>query len=124
MVAPGGTGLAILQLISCAARIPITIVSWLIETKRPLTSAGVISAIYIGERFEARPIPTPPRILNITKILNEPAAPVPKEAATNNPAEKINNFFRPSLSLSQPEITEPARHPASAQPIAHPCKKA
>ena len=99
-------------------------VSWLIETNRPRTFPGVISAIYIGERFDARPIPMPPKILNATNMLNEPAEPVPSEAATNNPADRINNLFLPRLSLSHPEITAPARHPARAQLIAQPCIKA
>ena len=59
-VIPGATGSASSQLVSCAARIPSTMVSWFIETKRPRSSAGEISAIYIGERFEAMPMANPP----------------------------------------------------------------
>ncbi len=121
MVESAGTGLAILQLIICASRIPITMVSWLIETKAPLIFPGVTSAMYMGERVDASPMPIPPDILNITNNRNEEAAPVPREATTKITAARRSSLFLPNRSLSHPDKTAPARHPMSAQLIAHPC---
>ena len=58
-VAPTATGSAISQLITWASRMPITIVSWLIDTSLPRIAAGATSAMYRGERFDARPIADP-----------------------------------------------------------------
>ena len=46
----------------------MTMVSWLIDTSRPRTAAGATSAMYIGERFDARPMATPPSIRQATKM--------------------------------------------------------
>src|SRR5690606_28577024 len=63
-VLPLGIASAIRKLATWAARIPITKVNWLMDTNRPLYFAGAISAIYIGDRVEARPIPNPPMTLS------------------------------------------------------------
>ena len=76
-VAPGGTGRAMSQLTTWAARMPMTMVSWLIETSRPRMAAGAISAMYMGERFEARPMATPPRMRQATKTVKLGASAVP-----------------------------------------------
>lgn len=55
------TGSAISQLVICAASMPITIVNWLSDTSLPRMCDGATSAIYIGERPEAMPMPTPLR---------------------------------------------------------------
>ena len=55
-VAPGGTGRAIIQLTTCASRIPTTMANWLSETSLPRRCAGEISAMYMGEMPEARPM--------------------------------------------------------------------
>ena len=47
-------------------RMPITIVSWLMATSRPRWWAGATSAMYIGDRFDAMPIATPPRMRQTT----------------------------------------------------------
>ena len=44
-VAPSGTFCAISQLTICAARMPTTMVSWLSDTMRPRSSAGLTSAM-------------------------------------------------------------------------------
>ena len=46
----------------------MTMVSWLMETSLPRIRAGAISAIYIGERLDARPMATPPSIRQQIKI--------------------------------------------------------
>ena len=45
---------AIRQLTNCAARMPITMVSWLIATSRPRICAGAISAMYIGREVRGQ----------------------------------------------------------------------
>ena len=57
-------------------------------------------------------------------VLNVPDAPVPNDAAINKAADRIRSFFLPKLSLSQPEMTAPARQPINAQLIAQPCNAA
>ena len=57
----------------------MTIVSWLIDTSLPRIDAGAISAMYSGERFDARPIATPPSSRLATKIANDPASAVPSD---------------------------------------------
>ncbi|MNI55242.1 hypothetical protein D3C73_1101780 [compost metagenome] len=54
------TGSAIIRFTSWAASTPRTMVSWLMATNLPRLSAGLISAMYMGESAEARPIPMPP----------------------------------------------------------------
>ncbi len=57
------TGSAIHKFITWAAKIPTTMVNWLMETSLPRHSAGETSAIYRGDKVEASPIPIPPRTL-------------------------------------------------------------
>jgi hypothetical protein len=68
---PCGTRSAISQLAICAPSMPITIANWLRLTSLPRHAAGLISAIYIGETFEASPIATPPVMRQAIKIANE-----------------------------------------------------
>ena len=56
-----GMGSAICQFTIWAARMPTTIVIWFSETSLPRISEGATSAIYIGERPEAMPMPMPPK---------------------------------------------------------------
>ena len=105
----------------CALRIPNTIVIWLRLTIRPRISAGLTSAIYIGARADATPIPTPPMkraILNKVKSLNRPVAIADTVKST---AENINNGLRPYLSAAAPATIAPIRQPMSAVVIATPC---
>ena len=96
-------------------------VSWLTETSLPRTAAGANSAIYIGERFEANPMATPPAIrhrLNANKVA---AMPVPTDDTANTTAARIKRRLRPNLSLEPPATTAPRRQPTTALPIAQPC---
>ena len=95
-LAPAGSSRTINQLMNCAARMPMTMVSWLIATRRPRAAAGAISAMYMGERFDARPIATPPSMRQATKIPKLVAIALPSDVTTNRAAEKISRRFRPN----------------------------
>ena len=119
-VASSATGWAMSQLTTCAPSTPSTMVSWFTATKRPRKWAGAISAMYIGERFDAIPMATPPRMRHTTNQVKLGAQPVRADETANKAAETSSNFFRPNLSLSPPETTEPNRQPTSAQLLAQP----
>ena len=119
-VAPAGRWRTSDQLMSCAARTPITMVSWLTETSLPRICAGAISAIYIGERLDARPMATPPSIRHATKMAKFGASALPNEVTANKNADSSNNFLRPNLSLNAPATSAPTRQPMSAQLFAQP----
>ena len=119
-----GSLTAMSQLTICAARMPITMVSWLTATSRPRRWAGATSAMYIGDRFDAMPIATPPAIRQVTKAANEPAQPVSTDDAANSSAAASSSFFRPKRSLSAPVTSEPTRQPTSAHEFAHPTSAA
>src|SRR5579863_9204367 len=82
--------------------------------------AGATSAIYMGERFEAAPMATPPAMRQNTKALKLNAQPVRRDDAAKSMADRMSSFLRPYLSLSAPEKREPRRHPSNAQLFAHP----
>ncbi len=119
-----GSLTAMIQLTICAARIPITMVSWLTATSRPRRWAGAISAMYIGERLDAMPIATPPAIRHVTKAVNDPAHPVSTDDSAKSSAAARSSFFRPNRSLNAPVASEPIRQPASAHEFAHPISAA
>ena len=102
----------------------MTIVNWFMATSLPRTAAGAISAMYIGERFEAKPMATPPAIRQRLKARKVPINPVPIEEMTKTIAEKTRSHLRPSLSLRLPEMSAPMRQPMSALPIAQPFSEA
>ncbi len=104
----------------CASRIPTTIVSWLIDTSRPRNCAGATSAMYMGDRFDARPMATPPSIRHATKMVKSGASAFPIEVPAKRKAEKISSRLRPNLSLIAPATSAPTRQPMSAQLFAHP----
>ncbi len=89
------------QFAHCARSTPITIVSWFKETSLPRTSAGAISAMYTGEMFEARPMPTPPAMRKITNQVNPPsramscARATPTPVTTNKRPARISKYLRP-----------------------------
>ena len=88
---------------------------------RPRMSAGLTSAIYIGAKAEATPMPTPPikrAILNKVKSLNKPVAIAD---TVNSTADTINSGLRPYLSAAAPATMAPTRQPTSAVVIATPC---
>ena len=105
----------------CAARIPNTMVIWFRLTILPRICAGLTSAIYIGAKAEATPMPMPPMkraILNKVKSLNNP---VPMADTVNNTADSINNGLRPYLSAAEPATIAPIRQPTKAVDMATPC---
>ena len=98
----------------------MTIVNWFMATSLPRTAAGAISAMYMGERFEAIPMATPPAIRQRLKAKKVLTSPVPIEEMTKTIAEKTKSHLRPSLSLRPPERIAPRRQPTSALPMAQP----
>ena len=117
---PVGTFRAISRFTNCAARMPTTIVNWLIATSRPRMWAGATSAMYIGERLEAMPMATPPTIRQSTKAANVYAQPVRIDETANRRAAASSSLLRPSLSLSPPVTSDPSRQPTRAQLLAQP----
>src|SRR5450432_2053454 len=99
---------------------PMTIVNWLSETRRPRHSAGLISAIYMGETLEASPMAEPPTILQKTNPVKVCAQPVKTEETANRKADRIRVFLRPKRSVKRPEASEPTRQPSRAQLLAQP----
>ena len=100
---------------------PSTIVIWFSDTIRPRISAGLTSAIYIGAKADATPMPIPPTkraILNKVKSLNRP---VPMADTVNNTADVISRGLRPQRSAAAPAIIAPTRQPTKAVDIATPC---
>ena len=96
-------------------------VIWFRLTMRPRISAGLTSAIYIGARAEATPMPTPPTkraILNRVKSLN---SPVPMADTVNSTADSISSGLRPYLSAAPPATIAPTRQPTRAVVMATPC---
>jgi hypothetical protein len=55
----------------CAPRMPQTMASWLRLTRRPRHSAGLISAMYMGEMFDARPMARPPTMRHAMNAVKE-----------------------------------------------------
>src|SRR5690554_696875 len=117
---PGITGLAISQFAIWADRIPRTMANWYMATNFPLTAGGDTSDKYIGEMFEAIPIPTPLMIRNKIKTFRVVAAPVPNADKANTMAARIIMNFLPYLSDKTPEIITPITHPKRALLITHP----
>ena len=90
------------------------------ETSRPRICAGATSAIYIGDKFDASPMATPPSIRQKMKMEKLPASALPSEVTAKSNADKISSRFRPNLSLNAPAISAPTRQPMSAQLFAQP----
>ena len=102
---------------------PSTMVIWFKETSLPRMAVGEISAIYIGERADATPMPMPPMkraILNMVKSLNSPVA---MADTVKNTAAMMSRGLRPYLSASAPAIMAPIRQPTRAVVMATPCIK-
>ncbi|MNT37992.1 hypothetical protein D3C72_1741620 [compost metagenome] len=93
----------------------------MIETNFPLDSLGEISAMYIGERLDATPIPRPPTILHTINQSIVFAIPVPTAANVKKMDATISNGFLPYLSAKLPDIITPNKHPKIAQLITQPC---
>src|SRR2546429_503294 len=76
--------------------------------------------MYMGERFDANPMATPPQIRQAMKIEKLLATALPREVMAKSNAATINNRLRPNLSLSAPATNAPTRQPRRAQLLAHP----
>src|SRR5580704_8049365 len=111
---------AMRQLAICAARMPITKASWFRLTRRPLHAAGLISAMYIGDTLEARPIAPPPTMRHVMNVAKLDDHPVKTDEMAKSKAEKTRTFFRPRLSLILPAMSDPTKHPTKAELFAHP----
>jgi hypothetical protein len=86
------------QLMTCASKMPTTMVSWLMETSLPRICAGATSAIYMGERFDASPMATPPKHPPADedgKVAS--ASALPSEVTANRNADRISSRLRPEL---------------------------
>ena len=70
-------------------------VSWLIDTKRPRSRAGVTSAMYTGDTFEAMPMPSPPTMRATTNQPKRSATPVPTAETVKSSAASNNMRLRP-----------------------------
>ena len=97
----------------------MTMVSWLIDTSLPRIEAGAISAMYIGDRFEARPIPTPPASRLSTKSVNDPARAVPMTKHEYQTRQDQQPFAAEPVG-QRPERIAPPRQPIKALLIAQP----
>ena len=76
----------------------MTIVSWLIATILPLTGAGEISAIYMGDNTEAIPTPIPAQNLEKIKKSLPGAKAIANEEIKKTAAAKSNPALLPYLS--------------------------
>lgn len=85
---------------------------------------GEISAMYMGEMADARPIPIPPRRRKRIKGVKELTAPVPMAEARNKAAATMSGIFLPYLSESCPEKSAPKTQPIRALLMAHPWRLA
>ena len=86
-----------------ATEMPMTMLSWLNETRRPRDSGGAISAIYIGAMMSAAPTPRPPSIRANTSH-PKLGASADRIAETANSAAAILRTGRlPMRSLSGPD---------------------
>jgi len=104
-----------------ARRMPITMVSWLMETSLPRRDAGDTSDIYIGDTDDASPMPNPPQILKNTNHVNDPDAPVPIADVVNRNAARKSELFLPNRLLNIPDDNDPTIQPSRALLITQPC---
>ena len=116
-----GTASANCQFTIWAPRMPSTMVIWLSDTSRPRASPGDTSAMYIGERAEATPMPMPPTkraMLNNTKSLKIPVA---MADTVKRMAAITKRGLRPYLSDKAPATIAPIKQPTRAVDMATPC---
>ena len=62
----------------------------------------------------------PPIIRQVTNDVKASDQPVSAEETANRIADRMSNFLRPTRPLIPPDISEPRRHPSSAQLFAQP----
>ena len=98
----------------------MTIVSCWIDTNFPRTDAGETSAMYIGERLEARPIPNPPSQRKPLNAMKSQANAVPIAEDGEQQARQNQQPLATQRSLSVPAMAAPNRQPSSALLIARP----
>ncbi len=101
-------------------RKPEMMAIWFHETSRPRIRGGEISAIYMGQRIEAHPTATPPRIrakANCPRLegIADPTAEREKKRAAASKA-----LLLPKRSLTGAAKGAPRMHPTSALATAHP----
>jgi len=101
-------------------RIPKTMVSWFIATRRPLMAAGAISEIYMGDSIDAIPTPAPAANLATRKRSRLGANAMASEETANNAAASIRPGLRPYLSATCPANMQPAMAPMANMPVAKP----
>ena len=89
----------------------MTMLSWFSETSLPRMAAGAISAIYIGDKFDASPMAAPPTMRQATNGEKRLASPVASDDTVNSTADRISSRLRPNRSLNAPATSEPARQP-------------
>jgi hypothetical protein len=98
-------------------------VNWFMDTSRPRHGAGLTSAMYTGETLDAIPMAIPPAMRQMTNSANAGAQPVSTEEMAKIAAEAIKRILRPKRSAAAPAISEPSRHPSSAQLLAQPISR-
>jgi hypothetical protein len=90
-------------LLKKATEIPITMLSWLNDTRRPRASGGAISAMYIGAIISAAPTPSPPSMRARTSHVKLGATAERIAETANNSAAILNTGRRPMRSLRGPD---------------------
>ena len=98
----------------------MTMVNWFMVTSRPRTAAGAISAMYMGERFEASPMAMPPAIRQRLKAVNESTSAVPSDETTKTNAGEDQQPLAAEAVAEAAREMAPIRQPTSALPIAQP----
>ena len=86
----------------------------MIDTNRPRIEAGLISAMYIGERLDAKPMPMPPTNRAMLNVAKSQAAAVRIALSVNRKPATMSGGFRPKRSDSMPETAAPTKQPMSA----------
>src|SRR5687767_14102695 len=100
--------------------IPITTASWFRLTILPLSFAGEISAIYIGDSSEAMPTANPAKKRAVIKNVMEVAAAISRDETVNTSAAIINETLLPKRSEDLPAYTQPAMQPNANEAVVNP----
>ena len=78
-------------------------------------------AMYIGDKAEAIPMPTPPMKRAMLNKVKSSKAPVATADTVKRTAAPISNGLRPYLSAIAPATMAPMRQPTKAVDMAIPC---
>jgi hypothetical protein len=90
-------------LLKKATEMPMTMLSWLNDTRRPRDSGGAISAMYIGAIMSAAPTPSPPNIRATTSHRKLGASAEAIADIANRMAAILSTGRRPMRSLRGPD---------------------